>query len=69
MGCIREEVVQFGFCFSIPAAHMGIYLLGLFKTCKEMQRGGEGSTELHLCGVLNYFQKYLDNPAPCPGSD
>lgn len=54
VGWVCEEGVQFGFCFYIPAAHMGIYLLGVFKTFKERQRAGEESTGLCLCGVLNY---------------
>lgn len=54
MGWVSKEIVQFGFCFAIPAAHMGIYLLEVFKTFKEMQRAGEESTGLCLCGVLNY---------------
>lgn len=47
--------MQFGFCFPIPAARKDFYLLGVFKTFKEMRRAGEESTELRWCGVPNYL--------------
>lgn len=71
MGWIREEVVHFGFCFSIPAAHMGIYLLGLFKTFKEFSSKGLEKEALNcICVVSQIISKSTwTSPAPCPGRD
>ena len=55
MKWVLGEVGQFWFCISIPAAHVRIYLLGIFNTLKEMQKVGEESTELGLCSIPNYL--------------